>query len=189
MTTANKTSEKQPQKTNQVTIPFRFGATTSKASLQPAIYEAILTQKNGDVKATRSFIKDLAIEACQSDDVHDVSLFVQSKALVHLMPQEIQSNIFFNPTSDGRLPIRYHNPVSKKGTKMTTLTILVDILDFLYEGSGQAIHKNFAIAVHQAKAKEAQAMKAAGLEPKRQCNVSHIVRERIINHLMSAIDA
>lgn len=189
MTTVNQTSEKAKKATNQVTIPFRFGDLTSKASLQPAIYEALLAHKNGDSKAARSLIKDLAIEACNADNVTDVSLYVQSKALIMLMPKSVQSKVVFNPSSEGRKPIRYKNPVSNKGTKMTTLTVLIDILDHLYDGVGEDIHKNFATQIHQAKAREEEALKQAGFEVQKKSDVSHMVRERIINNLMSAIDA
>lgn len=189
MATVNKTSEKAKKATNQVTIPFRLGELTSKASIQPAIYEALLARKNGNVKETRSLIKDLATEACKTDSVTDVSLYVQSKALLMLMPKSVQSKVSFNPSSEGRKPVRYTNPVSNKGTKMTTLTVLIDILDHLFGGLGQDIHKNHATQIHQAKAREEEALKAAGLEVQKKCDVSHMVRERIINSLMSAIDA
>lgn len=175
----------QKKTTAQVTVPYRMGEKTSKVSIQPVIYESLLN-RFGSKDSTRSYIKDLAIEANEIN-APDISLFVQSKALVELLPKKLQKNLPENNGSFERSTIRYSNSVTNKQTKLTTLSVLVDILDTLYDGKGNDIHKGFANLVHKNKAIEANIQKDNTVNgEKKRCDVSHLVRERIITNVLSA---
>ncbi|MCY9861447.1 hypothetical protein OTK49_02800 [Vibrio coralliirubri] len=173
------------QVTAQTTISYRHSAGkngTSKVSMQPAIFEALVEREGSETKA-REVVKELAIAGRESN-VKDVSLYVQSKALISLMPADIQSQVKLNLSDDNRLPLRYKNTVDKKMTKLTTFKVLHDILNVIYNGSSTEIHTKFAIDAH--KAKKVQ-METLGELAKKTCDISHQVRERIISNLVAAM--
>lgn len=170
------------QATVQTTISYRHATGTSKVSMQPAIFEALVEREGTEAKA-REVVKELAI-AGREKKVKDVSLYVQSKALISLMPSDIQNQVQLNITADNRLPLRYKNTVDKKMTKLTTFKVLHDILNVVYNGSSEEIHTKFAIEAHKAKKAQIETLGKLG---KKTCDISHQVRERIITNLVAAV--
>lgn len=172
--------------TAQTTVAYRHSTGkngTSKVSLQPAIYEALVENFADDESRAREYIKELALQGRELK-VKDLSLYVQSKALLSLMPKDIQAKVSLNITENGRVPVRYKNTIDKKMTKLTTLKVLHDILNVVYDGGSQEIHTKFAIEAHMAKKANAANL---GDEDKKTCDISHQVRERIISNLVVSL--
>ncbi|MCY9861292.1 hypothetical protein OTK49_02025 [Vibrio coralliirubri] len=176
------------QTTAQTTISYRHAAGkngTSKVSLQPAIYEA-LVERHGDSDAqAREYIKELALQG-RKLKVKDLSLYVQSIALISLMPVDIQGKVKLNLSEANRIPLRYKNTVEMKMTKLTTFKVLHDILNVVYSGSSEDIHTKFANEAHKAKKATEAKLGELNAQARKTCDISHQVRERIISNLIAS---
>lgn len=163
------------KKTLQESVAYRIGPFTSKVSIQPSIFEAVLSTSHYDEAKTRQVFRELAIEGKELG-AKDVSLYVQSKALLSVLPTEITDKVIYKIGMQGRTPIRFTNPVTNKVTKLTTFTVLIDILNVIYEDKAKDIHTAFA---------SDYCKKRAAADPKsaKRCDLSHHVRERIISNL------
>jgi hypothetical protein len=168
-------TKKAKKTTLQESVAYRLGTFTSKVSIQPAMFEAVLADKNYDDAAARQVFRELAVEARELQ-AKDISLYAQSKGLLSVVPQEIRDQITYNEESKGRTPIRFVNPVTNKPTKLTTLTVLVDLLNILHGDKAKDIHVSFAADYCRKRA-------SANADEIKKCDLSHQVRERIISNL------
>ena len=168
MNTAKKT-------TLQETVAYRIGKFTSKVSIQPAIFEGILNLKCGDRADTLQYFRELAVEGKESG-VKDVSLFVQSVALTEISPRKARVRVDFDAEAVNRVVIRFKNPITNRITKLSTFKTLIDILNVLYPNKAEDIHSAFAVDYCNMRTSLAK-------EEQGKCDLSHVVRERIISNL------
>ena len=163
----------------QKMISYRAGDKTSSISIQPAIYEALLLKFNSDTKKCNSLATSFALEAIKLK-ISSISLYVQSELLLSLMPPHIQKHEKFINSTHNRLEVRYKSPINNCKTKLTTLSVIKDLLDIAFDGKGEAIHQNMAKQIIISR-------KDVTEEESKKCCISHLVRERIILNLVAIL--